>query len=258
MPTNVASGWAPYHDGHWAWIAPWGWTWVDDAPWGFAPYHYGSWVTIGNRWSWVPGPRHGRPIGRPTGSPVVGRPPSGPRDHGWHVPRPPRSYTVQSGVPASEVPRIGMRPGVVSNDDLSRRDSWRERRSGSLDNNGSRNNDGRIRTLPDPIPSTMRPDDSRVRTPRYDVPRNPRMDSRVGTYTPPAAAPSAEEPRRNGSRFGTGSSSPQPQPRPALPPPQQQPRPVQAQPAPSPRPAAPAANVDRSGGGPRPKATQER
>ena len=24
--------------------APWGWTWVDDAPWGFAPFHYGRWV----------------------------------------------------------------------------------------------------------------------------------------------------------------------------------------------------------------------
>src|SRR5450631_631480 len=30
-PTTVAVGWSPYHDGHWVWIAPWGWTWVDDA-----------------------------------------------------------------------------------------------------------------------------------------------------------------------------------------------------------------------------------
>ncbi len=30
-------GWAPYHYGHWVYIAPWGYTWVDDAPWGFAP-----------------------------------------------------------------------------------------------------------------------------------------------------------------------------------------------------------------------------
>ena len=47
MPTTVAAGWAPYHYGHWAWIAPWGWTWVDDAPWGFAPYHYGRWASFG-------------------------------------------------------------------------------------------------------------------------------------------------------------------------------------------------------------------
>ncbi len=34
FPSRVAVGWAPYSDGHWAWIHPWGWTWVDDAPWG--------------------------------------------------------------------------------------------------------------------------------------------------------------------------------------------------------------------------------
>ena len=37
-------GWAPYRYGHWAYVRPWGWTWVDDAPWGFAPFHYGRWV----------------------------------------------------------------------------------------------------------------------------------------------------------------------------------------------------------------------
>ena len=65
MPTNVASGWAPYHDGHWAWIAPWGWTWVDDAPWGFTPYHYGRWASFRGRWGWVPGPRDFSPVYAP-------------------------------------------------------------------------------------------------------------------------------------------------------------------------------------------------
>lgn len=55
-PQQVAAGWAPYHYGHWAWIEPWGWTWVDDMPWGFAPFHYGRWAYIGNRWGWCPGP----------------------------------------------------------------------------------------------------------------------------------------------------------------------------------------------------------
>jgi hypothetical protein len=54
-PRAVAVGWAPYHDGHWAWITPWGWTWVDDAPWGFAPFHYGRWASVRARWVWVPG-----------------------------------------------------------------------------------------------------------------------------------------------------------------------------------------------------------
>jgi hypothetical protein len=65
MPTTVAAGWAPYHDGHWAWIAPWGWTWVDDAPWGFAPYHYGRWASFGDRWGWVPGPYGVTPLYAP-------------------------------------------------------------------------------------------------------------------------------------------------------------------------------------------------
>ncbi|MGH8786677.1 MAG: DUF6600 domain-containing protein [Cupriavidus necator] len=57
FPRVVSVGWAPYSAGHWAWIAPWGWTWIDDAPWGFAPSHYGRWAYVGARWGWVPGPR---------------------------------------------------------------------------------------------------------------------------------------------------------------------------------------------------------
>jgi hypothetical protein len=56
VPTRVAVDWAPYHTGHWAFVAPWGWTWVDDAPWGFAPFHYGRWAYVGGGWAWVPGP----------------------------------------------------------------------------------------------------------------------------------------------------------------------------------------------------------
>jgi len=56
VPTGVAVDWAPYHTGHWAFVGPWGWTWVDDAPWGFAPFHYGRWAYVGGAWGWVPGP----------------------------------------------------------------------------------------------------------------------------------------------------------------------------------------------------------
>jgi hypothetical protein len=56
VPTAVAFDWAPYHTGHWTFVAPWGWTWVDDAPWGFAPFHYGRWAYLGGGWAWVPGP----------------------------------------------------------------------------------------------------------------------------------------------------------------------------------------------------------
>jgi hypothetical protein len=64
-PTHVAADWAPYRDGHWAYIAPWGWTWVDDSPWGFAPYHYGRWAYTHLGWGWIPGPRGVRPIYAP-------------------------------------------------------------------------------------------------------------------------------------------------------------------------------------------------
>jgi hypothetical protein len=58
FPHVTIVGWAPYRFGHWAFIAPWGWTWVDDAPWGFAPFHYGRWVFVAGAWGWVPcGPR---------------------------------------------------------------------------------------------------------------------------------------------------------------------------------------------------------
>ena len=62
FPRSVAIDWAPYRDGQWRWVAPWGWTWVDNAPWGFAPSHYGRWAQFGGRWGWVPGPRHQRPV----------------------------------------------------------------------------------------------------------------------------------------------------------------------------------------------------
>ena len=70
VPTAVVVGWAPYRYGHWVWITPWGWTWVDDAPWGYAPFHYGRWVVWNNSWSWVPAPRHGR-LGRTVYAPAL-------------------------------------------------------------------------------------------------------------------------------------------------------------------------------------------
>ncbi len=64
-PQVVEADWAPYRYGRWRWVEPWGWTWVDDAPWGFAPSHYGRWAQIGPRWAWVPGPRVARPVYAP-------------------------------------------------------------------------------------------------------------------------------------------------------------------------------------------------
>ena len=56
FPRGVESGWAPYHNGHWSYVAPWGYTWVDEQPWGFAPFHYGRWISVNGAWGWIPAP----------------------------------------------------------------------------------------------------------------------------------------------------------------------------------------------------------
>ena len=77
-PRTVVAGWAPYRYGRWAWIAPWGWTWIDAAPWGFAPFHYGRWVHTRGRWGWAPGAYAARPVYAPALVGWVGNP-------GWSV-----------------------------------------------------------------------------------------------------------------------------------------------------------------------------
>jgi hypothetical protein len=64
-PQAVPADWAPYRYGHWQWVSPWGWTWIDDQPWGFAPFHYGRWAYIGERWGWCPGTVVARPVYAP-------------------------------------------------------------------------------------------------------------------------------------------------------------------------------------------------
>jgi hypothetical protein len=65
FPTSVPGGWAPYREGRWVWIEPWGWNWVDDEPWGFAPCHYGRWARLDDRWAWVPGEFAPEPVYAP-------------------------------------------------------------------------------------------------------------------------------------------------------------------------------------------------
>jgi flagellar biosynthesis GTPase FlhF len=73
FPRVVVSGWAPYRNGHWAYISPWGYTWVDDSPWGFAPFHYGRWVSVRGAWAWIPAPppRRGVVYVRPVYAPAL-------------------------------------------------------------------------------------------------------------------------------------------------------------------------------------------
>jgi hypothetical protein len=64
-PNRVPDGWQPYSTGQWAYSQPYGWTWVDEQPWGFAPYHYGRWANRNNRWFWVPPERRERAVYAP-------------------------------------------------------------------------------------------------------------------------------------------------------------------------------------------------
>jgi len=89
FPTSVPDDWAPYRFGHWDWIEPWGWTWVDDQPWGFAPFHYGRWVNIDGHWGWLPGAVQEHPVYAPALVAFVDAPdepgsgPDGGPDVGW-------------------------------------------------------------------------------------------------------------------------------------------------------------------------------
>ena len=58
-------------------MPPWGWTWIDDAPWGFAPFHYGRWVFLAGRWGWLPGSAQTRPVYAPALVGFYGTPPGG-------------------------------------------------------------------------------------------------------------------------------------------------------------------------------------
>lgn len=77
-PHRVTSGWVPYRYGRWVWVQPWGWTWLDDAPWGFAPFHYGRWAMVRGRWAWIPGAYEARPLYAPALVAWVGSP-------GWRI-----------------------------------------------------------------------------------------------------------------------------------------------------------------------------
>jgi hypothetical protein len=64
-PAGVPGDWAPYRYGSWTYVSPWGWTWVEQEPWGFAPFHYGRWAFVDSGWCWIPGPVAVRPVYSP-------------------------------------------------------------------------------------------------------------------------------------------------------------------------------------------------
>lgn len=139
-PTRVEPGWAPYRYGQWTYVRPWGWTWVDNAPWGFAPFHYGRWVSWHGRWVWAPGQYVARPVYAPAlvawiggphvsiginigGGPSVGWVPLAPREvyvpsyrvtnvYVTHVNQPHRRWHPQPNQPVRTGPIMYTNQGV--------------------------------------------------------------------------------------------------------------------------------------------------
>lgn len=83
VPAGVPPDWVPYRQGHWVFVEPWGWTWVEDEPWGYAPFHYGRWVHIGPLWAWAPGPVVVQPVYAPALVAFVGGPGFGVGVQAW-------------------------------------------------------------------------------------------------------------------------------------------------------------------------------
>lgn len=115
FPNRVDAGWAPYHEGHWDWISPWGWTWVDDSSWGYAPFHYGRWVSVGGRWGWVAGPVAARAVYAPALVVFIGGGPGGFGGNvGWFPLGPREVYVPSYRVSEAYVNRVNISNTTVN------------------------------------------------------------------------------------------------------------------------------------------------
>lgn len=112
IPTTVVAGWVPYRFGRWLWVSPWGWTWVDDALWGYAPFHYGRWVHWRDTWCWVPGSRLARPVYAPA---LVGWL-SGTAEVGWFPLGPHEPYAPRAPVSTAYLHRVNLASNVAVSD----------------------------------------------------------------------------------------------------------------------------------------------
>ncbi len=240
LPLTVSAGWAPYSDGRWAWVQPWGWTWVDNARWGFAPFHYGRWAYWRNAWCWVPGAYVARPVyapalvawagGRPGNGVSIGLRVSRPAI-GWMPLAPREVYVPHHAVTPSYRERVNAghdRPG----------ERWDERQQGpSREAPAGRGSPGWTQTAPVP---------PRVAEPQRPVPAR---DGREGREGRPWR--DARDPRENGdARMGPEPRNPRslapqvPPPSTQVPPPSTQvPPPAPQVPPPAPQVPPPAPQV---------------
>jgi hypothetical protein len=251
LPTAVGPDWAPYRDGHWTWIAPWGWTWVGDEPWGFAPFHYGRWIHWQGRWAWVPGPYAARPVFAPGlvgwiggaglslagGGPAVGWVPLAP----WEAYAP--SYRVSPGYRE----RIDPRPPRPVRPLPGQGGGWANRFAPGAVTTGSAERWRRAPATPPERPPqpTARPDPAPkktiqpVRPPQSVQSVRPAQPPQPARPDAPRPAPRGEAPRGQPPAVHplphTPPSAQRPAPADARPPrPDAQPAPPKAQPGPRP------------------------
>ena len=177
LPRHVPSGWAPYRDGRWTWVAPWGWTWIDHAPWGYAPSHYGRWVMVNQRWGWTPGRHVGRPVWAPALVGWVG-------GSGWSLSFNSRSAPAQGWYPLGFSDQYV--PGYRVSHDHLRHINRHARR-----HDGRRRDDHRRHGL------TVVPHENFGRRTPIVVPNAPRaVVSPLALQTAPVLAPQAPQPRQ--------------------------------------------------------------
>ena len=198
VPAAVAVDWAPYRNGHWAWVQPWGWTWVDDAPWGFAPFHYGRWVYVRNNWCWTPGARVVRPVYAPAlvawmggsrggvsitvgGGPAVGWVPLAPRE--VFVPSYRVSPRYAQNINITHVTNVTVINNVFANPQGPRDFS-------------NRHNPNAVTVIPAAVMSSRQPvapaaAQWRGRPEVREIANNPQPGRTVAVLAPPVAAPQA-------------------------------------------------------------------
>ena len=112
-PTQVAPDWAPYRYGRWLWVSPWGWTWMDNAPWGYAPFHYGRWAYLRQGWAWVPAPPGGRAVYAPALVAWMGGPDA--LDVGWLPLAPGEVYLPAHRVSARYLQEVNLSNTIIVN-----------------------------------------------------------------------------------------------------------------------------------------------
>lgn len=259
-PRGVQVGWAPYRYGRWESIGPWGWTWMDDAPWGFAPFHYGRWASISGRWGWIPGTTRSRPVYAPAlvafiggagwsasasfgGRPSVGWVPLGPQEP--YIPSYRASPTYVQRVNVTNVRvNVNVTQVNVNNIHYVNRDVPGAVTAVSRDDFTGSRSIGRTavavhpadvaRARPSSVP--LAGDEKVAPPPRDQAPQNADRGGRNGARpsTPPAAAATPTQPPQWHGR-GTQGGNP-PTTRPVIQAPQNQPpqaQPPQNQPPPS-------------------------